>query len=154
MKNSKDMNTETENMSLTLGGGSSSRDSVREPERPPRIIMGQGMNLAIPKGLVDETKYKIRWFAENQTKAGKIAQAKGAYWEHVQDEHGSNYQRPSGGDTMYLMKLPIKYWQEDLSLKRKKVQATLDSETKIGKGEYSPSGKESAVTRSISHSPD
>ena len=153
MKNSKDMNTETENMSLTLGGGPVTREAVREPKRPPRIIMGQGQNLSIPKGLVDETKYKPYWFAESETKIGRVQRAKDAYWEHVKDENGNNYVRGSGPDTMNLMILPLEYWEYDLDLKRKNAQATLDSETKIGKGEYSPIGKDSAITRSTSHSP-
>lgn len=152
-KTSKDNGGMTDNTTLTLGGNTQTKDEkVREPKRPPRIRMGAGMNMHVPEELLDRENFAYRWFAENNTKQGRIAAAKGAYWEHV-DVEGSNLSRPSGEDTMYLMRLPIEYYNEDQQLKREKVQATMDSETGIGAGEYTPDGSNSAVKRHTSNSP-
>ena len=152
-KTSKDNGGMTENATLTLGGNTQTKDQkVREPKRPPRIRMGVGQNLSVSEELLDRDKFAYRWFAENNTKGGRVAAAKGAYWEHV-DVDGSNLSRPSGEDTLYLMRLPIEYYEEDQQLKRQRVQATMDSETGIGAGEYTPDGSNSAIKRQTSNSP-
>ena len=158
-KTSKNAGGTTENMTLTLGGeATQSRDEkVREPKRPPRIRMGVGMNLYVPEDLLDRERFAYRFFAENDTKRGRIAAAIGAYWEHVELE-GTNITRPSGNDTLYLMRLPIEYYNEDQKLKQQRVQDTLDSETRIGANEYAPSisnaeGGTSATTRTTSNGP-
>ncbi len=125
----------------------------RKPKRPPRIPMNAGMNLHIPKKLLNHNKFAYRWFAESSIKGGRIEIAKGAYWEHVADSNGSNYKRPSATDTMYLMKLELEYWEADRKAKRHKVKLTMEKEIAIGEGEYAPSrdgkaeGGTSAITR-------
>ncbi len=136
-----------------LGGASGSPASPDGPKRPPRIRLHAGQNLHISEAYLDREKFSYRWFAESSVNGGRVASAHGAYWEHVTDEHGQNFKRPSGQDTMYLMKLEIQYWLEDQQLKRNKVRATMDKEYAISEGEYAPDekgfaeGGKSAVTR-------
>ena len=54
-----------------------------------------------------------------------------------------NYDPPS-------MALPNKFYQEDKLLKRKRAAANLGKEASIGDGEYSPNGRQSAVSSTTS----
>ncbi len=150
-----DGSSQSESMHISLGGNSSSPEASPDgPKRPPRIRLNAGMNLHVPEALLDRDKFAYRWFAENAIKGGRVDSAKGAYWEHVTAEQGSNVRRPSGQDQMFLMRLEKKYWEEDRELKRARVRATMEQESAIGPGEYAPTtdgkaeGGNAAVTRS------
>lgn len=117
---------------------SGSREEVAHSAgRPARISMGNMKKLDVPAGMLEEGFY-YRFF---QDREGRIAQAKSAYYEFVVDEQGNNYSRQSGPYTLYLMRLPQEYRDEDNALKRKRVLATLDEEAQLGSNEYAPDDK-------------
>ena len=151
----------SESSQAALGAGSDVATRGPDgPKRPPRILMGAGVNLHVPESLLDREAYAYRWFAENHVKGGRIESANGAYWEHVTiPGGGGNLTRPSGGDTFYLMKLEIEYWEADQLLKKRRVDATLLKESQIGDDEYAPTpggraeGGTSAITRETKDNP-
>jgi len=106
--------------------------------RPPRVSMSSGLSLLLPHGLVDESKFHCRWFSE---KDGRVLQSYGAYWEHVKDHQGNNIVRHKGLYNMFLMKIDIKYWENDQKLKADKVSATLKKEQTLADDEYVPKGR-------------
>lgn len=117
---------------------SGSREEVAHSAgRPTRVSMGNMKKLEVPAELLEEGFYH-RFF---QDREGRIAQAKAAYYEFVVDEQGNNYSRQSGPYTLYLMRLPQKYRDEDNALKRERVLATLDEEAQLGANEYAPDDK-------------
>ena len=140
-------------LSNTLGATNKRPDQPDGPKRPPRVPMNSGKNLDVPEAYLERDKFAYRFFLENDISHGRIAAAKSAWWEHVTDENGQNIQRNSGASVMYLMKLELKYWEEDQKLKHEKNRATMDKEAMIREGEYAPSkyghaeGGESAITR-------
>jgi len=138
---------------LTAG----SREEVAHSAgRPPRISMSNMKKLEVPSSLL-EVGFYYRWF---QDKDGRAAQAKAAYFEHVVDEQGNNYTRTVGLYPLVLMRLPQKYRDEDLLLKKQRVAATLEEKIGIGSNEYAPDpktgraeGGTSAITRTSSDNP-
>ena len=132
---------------LTSG---SREETAHSAGRPARISMGNMKKLEVPSSLLEDGYYH-RWF---QDRDGRISRAQAAFYEHVVDEQGNNYSRPSGPYSMHLMRLPMKYREEDLELKRKRVAATLESEAAIGADEYAPdpeTGKAEGGTSAIRH---
>jgi hypothetical protein len=122
---------------------SGSREEVAHSSgRPERISMSNMKKLEVPEN-IKEAGFYYRWF---QDRDGRLAQAKSAYYEHVVDEQGNNYSRPSGPHTMHLMRLPMEYREQDNKLKKQRVLATLEAEAGIGANEYAPDGRESAIT--------
>jgi hypothetical protein len=135
-----------------------SRDPNAE-KRPPRVSMQKGMNLNIPGVTLDQENYHYHWFTEKPHRPGKIAQAKAAYYEMVTDADGKEISRPAGDGITYLMRLPKQYWEEDLELKRQKVERTIQDEAKLKANEYAPTkteregGDSSIVERRTSDNP-
>lgn len=129
----------------------SSREAAAHSSgRPPRISMSNMKKLDIPQGMMEEGYY-YRWF---QNKDGRISQALSAYYEHVVDEQGNNFCRQSGPHTLYLMRLPQQYRDEDNALKKQRVAATLEAEAQIGPGEYAPdpeTGRAEGGRSAVSH---
>jgi len=125
----------------------SREDTAHSSGRPPRIPMGNSKKLDFPEHLKEEGFY-YRWIIG---KEGKVAQAKAAYYEHVSDGQGNNYTRQADKYVQYLMKLPMKYREEDNLLKRKAVAATLAQEASIGANEYAPTpeGRKEGGTSAI-----
>lgn len=123
-------------MQATEGGltAGSREEAAHSANRPTRISMNNMKKLGIPDSLM-EKGYYYRWF---QDRDGRINQAQAAYYEHVVDEQGNNYSRPSGPYSLYLMRLRQEYRDEDNVLKKKRVQATLEQEAQIGPNEYAP----------------
>ena len=128
--------------------------------RPPRVPVGQGLNLDTGGLDLDKESYYYHWVLEMPDRPGGIQKAKAAYYEHVTDASGNIVTRPAGGGFHYLMRLPVEYRKEDLVLKKNKVLATMDAETRIGPGEYAPDplshrdeGGQSAVRRETSDNP-
>lgn len=84
-----------------------------------RIPLDSGQNHTLNGYEMDEKKFHYRWFHESQTRQGRIAAAEGAFYEHcVQD--GEIIKRASGAGHDYLMRLPIKYYREDVQRSREK----------------------------------
>ncbi len=145
-------------MQMTEGGlVSGSREEVAHSSgKPERVSMHNMKKLEIPAHLM-KPGYYHRWF---QGRDGRISHAQAAYYEHVTDEQGNNLTVQSGPYTMYAMRLPQKYRDEDILLKKKRVQATLEAEAQIGPNEYAPDpetgraeGGASAIRHHISDSP-
>jgi len=132
----------------------SREDVAHSSGRPERISMQNMKKLEIPPNLMEKGFYH-RWF---QDRDGRISQARAAYYEHVVDEQGNNLSCQSGPYTMYAMRLPIQYRDEDLKLKKERVAATLDLEAQIGQMEYAPDpetgraeGGKSAIKHHVSN---
>lgn len=126
-----------EDQAKGLGANVDPRDPNAET-RPPRVQMGRGGNLTFSEAEMDKEKFHYYAFYDNPDRPGRIEQAKAAYWEHVTNREGQPITRPAGGGLHYLMRLPIKYWLEDLMVKKEKIRARMVGETKVGKGEYAP----------------
>lgn len=152
-KTSADLPPAQQQQGLVAG----SRDEVAHGAgRPTRIPMANAKKLDFPEHLKEEGFY-YRWFKDRN---GRITQATAAAYVPVVDEQGNQFTRASGEDTMYLMKLPIEYRNEDNLLKRDRVAATLGSEDQIAPGEYAPDqrtgraeGGNSAISRGIETNP-
>lgn len=133
----------------------SREEAAHSAGRPERIPMQNSLKLGIPAHLMEKGFY-YRWVQGRDT---RVEQAKAAYYEHVTDEQGNNYTRQSGPFTMYAMRLPQKYRDEDLRLKKDRVAATLEEEAMIGHNEYAPDesgrpeGGRSAIRHHVSDSP-
>lgn len=133
----------------------SREEAAHDPGRPTRIPMGNALKLEVPESMKEKGFY-YRFF---QDRGGRINQAKAAHYEIVVDEQGNSFTRQSGPHQMILMRLPQKYRDEDLALKKKAVQATMDKEAQIGDGEYAPGedgrpdGGTTAIRRHTSDSP-
>jgi hypothetical protein len=149
----------SQEQAITQGLSSAEPRDPNKESRPARIRMEQGQNLSTVGMDLDEINYKYRWFADYEKAPGRIAGAQRAYWEHVQ-KNGQNESRDSGSGMMYLMRLPMENWREDLALKKEKSLATMDSQRELGPNEYAPDpvtlkaeGGKSAVTRDSSDNP-
>lgn len=134
----------------------SREEAAHSSGRPERISLHNMLRLEIPANLMEKGFYH-RWF---QGKDNRVDLAKAAYYEHVLDEQGNNYTRQRGPYIMYAMRLPQKYRDEDLRLKKERVARTLEEEALIGPNEYAPDpdtgraeGGTSAVRHHISDSP-
>lgn len=112
------------------------RDPNKEVKRK-RISMEQGGNLDLLMDL-DRDNYYYRWFSEQPSRGGRIQRAEAAFYEKVCDKSGQPITRPSGEGTMYLMRLPIEYWEEDQQAKREKVERTLRDEARVKGNQYAP----------------
>ena len=123
--------------------------SAHEPDRPKRVTMQGAMKLSIPANLI-KPDHTPRWFRD---KDARIAQAKGAYWEHIKTADGKDLKRPSGPYMMYAMQLPNQYVQEDRALKRGKIAARISKEAAIGPGEYTENTNNSAISSEDSRNP-
>ena len=114
--------------------------AAHEPDRPKRVSMQGSMKLSIPANLI-KPDHTARWWRD---KDARIAQAHGAYWEHIMSE-GKKLCRPSGPYMLYAMQLHNKYVAEDNLLKRNRIAARLSKEAAIGAGEFSNHGTDSAL---------
>ena len=130
----------TQKQDLAVGQPGDPRDP-NITTRPARVTMGQGSNLGFEDCDFDRESFGYYVFHEHPDKPGRIARAKGAYWEHVTNRDGQVAQRASGGGINYLMRLPEKYRKEDLDAKKKRVQATMADQTGVGQNEYAPDTK-------------
>lgn len=119
----------------------SREEKAHSSGRPTRIPMGNAKKLDVPASML-EKGYYYRFI---QDREGKIEQAIAAFYEHVKDEQGNNYTRRSGPHSLHLMRLKQEYRNEDLELKRDRVNATLEQEAEIGENEYAPNGGNSAI---------
>lgn len=128
----------------TMQLGSGSRDPNADA-RPPRVSMHGGLKLSTGSYKLDQESYAYRWFADNPDNPGRIETAKAAYWEHCSNDQNSNITKPSGADTLYLMRLERQWWEEDQVLKAKTIQDKIRKESKLGADEYSPQGRGSAI---------
>lgn len=123
--------------------------AAHEPDRPKRVTMQGSMKLSIPPHLI-KPDHTARWWRD---KDARIAQAHGAYWEHIKTDDGKNLCRPSGPYIMYAMQLHNKYVAEDNTFKRKKIAARINKEAAIGPGEYTDNTNNSAISSEETRNP-
>ena len=121
-------------------GIQASSRNPNEGARPPRVRLKGNLKLDYPKQKLDLVNFHYRWFEDNPTKPGRIQSAIDAYWEY-HEEDGKKVTRPSGANTMYLMKLPMEYYEEDMELKRQDVGRTIAEQMTLGANEYAPDNK-------------
>lgn len=123
----------------------------RDPKvsvRPDRVPMQGALKLSIGSYKMDKENYAYHWFADSTQRPGRMTQALAAYWEYCTDEQGNNIEKPSGPETLFFMRLDMKYALEDKALKRKKIRDRMAEESRIGADEYAPDGGKSATYRS------
>lgn len=122
----------------------SRQDEAHTPKRPERVPMGQGIRLRLPADF-DTDNFMPRFCLDD--KRGKIEIYLAAYWEFYTDSDGSQLRHPAGsGQEMVLMKLPVKYHEEDMKLQEKRNIGTLAKEVgPVKDDEYIPEGHASVV---------
>jgi hypothetical protein len=114
-----------------------------------RIPMSAAERLPVPKKFMEEG-YHYRWCADYGV--DKLARYLQAGYQYVEDGNGDRISR-GGGDRLWLMRLPIEYWEQDLKAKHDKVieinkQTQRDAAPKSGAvPEYLPQGMTSAIER-------
>ena len=82
---------------------------------------------------------------------GMIEQMEAAWWEKVKDARGDHVTVPAGnGDTLYLMQIEQKYYDEDIELQQKRnIDTTATQAQSLGEDEYVPLGRQSVAEREI-----
>lgn len=103
---------------ITMGDGRDPNTAV-EQERI-RIPLDSGMNHSLNGYKLDEKNFHHRWFHESQTRQGRVAAAEGAFYEHCTDGSGEIIKRASGAGHDYLMRLPMKYYKQDVQRSRER----------------------------------
>ncbi len=103
------------------------KDDSRDPNKRVeaervRIPFGAGQDQWLNGYHLDWDNYHYHEFHESATRGGRIAEADRAFYEHCQI-NGENIKRPSGNGWSYLMRIPQKYYQEDMANARKRHKA-------------------------------
>lgn len=116
-------------------------------DRPARIPMSAGNKLHVPDALKKEG-YQQYWQVDRK---GMIEQMEAAWWEKVKDERNDPVTVPGGGgDTMYLMHIEQKYYDEDIKKQQEmNISTTAEQAQKLGENEYVPMGRENVTEREI-----
>ena len=116
-------------------------------ERPARIPMSAGNKLHVPDTLKKEG-YQQYWQVD---RPGVIEQMEAAWWEKVTDERGEAVTVPGGGgDTLYLMHIEQRYYDEDIAKQQQMNNDTTNKEAQsLGESEYVPKGSEQVVEREL-----
>jgi len=125
-----------------------------------RIPMNSGQKMSLRGYQLEQDKYHYHWFHESHVSGGRVLDAQNAFYEICVMPDGSNVTAPSGNGTQYLMRLPLKYYREDMAASKEKRAALRKREAKLGKGEYTVNEKgrhvdegEVIVRRSTSDNP-
>lgn len=135
-------------MSKRNGAMSREENAHNNTNRPARIPLGQGSKLAVAE-CYKKGGFHQHWFID---RAGELESAQAAWYEFVKDEKGNKITTPAGrGETHYLMQIDEETYRKDMAAQQKKVTDTTRKAVKVkkNKGEYSPEGEDSAVTREI-----
>ena len=115
--------------------------------RPARIPMSAGNKLHVPEALKKEG-FQNYWQID---KKGIIEQMEAAWWVKVKDERGEHVTVPAGGgDTLYLMEIEQKYYDEDIARQQKlNIDTTAKQAQALGEDEYVPMGRQEVTEREI-----
>lgn len=115
--------------------------------RPARIPMSAGNKLHVPETLKKEG-YQNYWQLD---KKGMIEQMEAAWWEKVKNDRGDHVTVPAGGgDTLYLMQIEQKYYDEDIAKQQElNISTTADQAQTLGEEEYIPKGHKAVAQREI-----
>ena len=98
-----------------------SANTEKKAPKPRRVPMSAG---SAADNVPDEAKdpnFYFRWCADYDK--GKIQRYQAAGYEFVLDKDGNRIKRPSG-DSLYLMRQPMEYREQDLLAKRNKIVET------------------------------
>jgi len=118
----------------------SRENTAHSAKRPPRVRMVAGQKLSVgPK----DPNYEYRFFSD---KPGRLDSAHAAWWEFV-TEQGERIKRHSGTDTLYLMRIEKKHFDEDQKLKQQNIVDTLKKENQLERDEYVPDGQHHALQK-------
>ncbi len=123
--------TEFANQPHERGHERKDAESQRKEARRP---MGVTLQLDVPQHIIGDG-YKGRWFSSN-----RVPKAQAAWWKLVDGQT-----RPSGTDTLYLMRIKQEYWDESQVLKQKRIHETTKAQVNEGV-DYIPDGHKSAAT--------
>ena len=109
--------------------------------------MSSGGKLNVPAELKKDG-YQNYWQVDSK---GMIEQMEAAWWEKVKDARGDHVTVPAGnGDTLYLMQIEQKYYDEDIELQQKRnIDTTATQAQSLGEDEYVPLGRQSVAEREI-----
>jgi hypothetical protein len=114
--------------------------------RPARIPMTAGNKLHVPDSLKKEG-HQYYW---QTNRPGSIEQMEAAWWVKVKNDRGDYVTVPSGADTLYLMEIEKKYYDEDMERQQKlNIDATAKQAQELGDNEYVPMGKDAVTEREI-----
>lgn len=116
-------------------------------KRPTRIPMSAGNKLHVPAELKKDG-FQNYWQVD---KNGMIEQMEAAWWVRVLDSRKQPVTVPAGGgDTLYLMEIEQKYYDEDIAKQQQmNIDTTGRQAQKLGEDEYVPMGRESVTEREI-----
>lgn len=116
-------------------------------ERPVRIPMSAGNKLHVPESLKKEG-YQHYWQVDHK---GMIEQMEASWWEKVTDERNEPITVPAGGgETMYLMHIEQRYYDEDIKKQQElNISTTAKQAQKLGEEEYIPKGHQQVTEREI-----
>ena len=126
---------------------SNQQRSNKNTSRPTRIPMSAGNKLNVPEHLKKEG-YQQYWQVD---RPGVIEQMEAAWWEKVTDERKEPVTVPAGGgETLYLMHIEQKYYDEDIAKQQQQnINTTAKEAQQLGDNEYVPKGKDAVVEREI-----
>lgn len=132
--------TQSEAENSRIETEASREDAAHSGNRPPRIRMQAGGKLDVKD---KDDNYVYRWFSDQP---GRLDQAQAAWWEFVK-QAGENIKRPSGVNTLFLMRIERKLYEEDQALKLEQTKVTLRKENELAADEYIPDGKHHALQK-------
>lgn len=110
-------------------------EAQRKEERRP---MGVTLQLDVADHIINPdggNEYKGRWFV-----SARVPKAKAAWWELVDGQT-----RPSGEDTLYLMRIKREYWDESQAIKNNRIHDVTKAQVNEGV-DYIPGDRDSAAT--------
>lgn len=116
-------------------------------QRPARIPMSAGNKLHVPDKFKKEG-YQQYWQVD---RPGVIEQMESAWWEKVKDGERGHVTVPAGGgDTLYLMQIEQKYYEEDIQRQQDmNINTTNKEAQRLGDSEYVPKGSDQVVEREL-----
>jgi hypothetical protein len=111
---------ESTRLEIPMGEGRDPNEQVLQ-ERV-RVPLGEGQDQWLRGYKLDWDNFHYHLFHESSTRGGRVAKADQAFYEHCQ-VNGENLRRPAGNGWDYLMKLPKKYWAQDMAASRARREA-------------------------------
>ena len=116
-------------------------------QRPERIPMSAGNKLHVPANLKKEG-YQQYWQVD---RPGVIEQMEAAWWEKVKNSRGDYVTVPGGGgETLYLMQIEQKYYDQDIAKQQElNINTTNKEAQRLGESEYVPKGSDQVVEREL-----
>lgn len=109
-----------------------------------RKALGVGYNVEYPEHLKDKNYYY--YFAADQ--GGNIQRRLDAGYEFVVNEDGKKVERNGkDGVTLFLLRQPMEYREEDLALQRQENYDIVKAEQSLSQGEYIPGDRKNVIQR-------